>query len=494
MRIAVHGNFYRWVSLGDLERQFDFRRFAVFRCNNDSSLDAVSRLCRCAGKRSVCGKFQTIRQLAVSFYCESQLAQIGSVFHIVVQIDLGHCLFVSQFQLVHIGRNGDLHRLFFHSECRIADHEISIFSELGLAVKITVSIRLIRRLFQRYFIRSVVIKFLGVGIIAESFVISQCQPNDCLCLLVKGRDLVLADGLVEVQQVCNFTAGELVGGFACAVDAVKSCTLCRTGVEVVTVFDDAIVTAIICINIVIAAHAADIISSTGNCSGVVAVFERAAIETTHTANSIHTRNRSSIITVFDCILIITAHTADRAFTLKIGVHYANILNDATVIFKQTSTAVSIAIQAADRMPLSIEFASVIAIWKFSDRCPSSPTVCTDAIISRKIALIDYDVFFQNSTCISIRIVIKRTACGIHKCCEPVQLTGVRDLVVSGCLVQRCRLIVGAVLGAETIFVEVVFSTRCFAVGVIRLVGAVSIEIDYAVALVQNRKSVCVLAA
>jgi len=46
--------------------------------------------------------------------------------------------------------------------------------------------------------------------------------------------------------------------------------------------------------------------------------------------------------------------------------------------------------------------------------------------------------------------------------------------------------VGAVLGAETIFVEVVFSTRCFAVGVTRLVGAVSIEIDYAVALVQNR--------
>ena len=150
---------------------------------------------------------------------------------------------------------------------------------------------------------------------------------------------------MEVQQICNFTICELVGGFAYAVVICESRTLCRAGVEVVTIFDDAIVIAIICINIVIAAYTADILSSTGNCSGVVAVFERAAIETTHTANSIHTRNRSSIITVFDCILIITAHTADRVFTLKIGVHNANILNDATVIFKQTSiaSAVSIAI-------------------------------------------------------------------------------------------------------------------------------------------------------
>ena len=190
-----------------------------------------------------------------------------------------------------------MYRLTLYREFRIAGHEISALCELGLAVKVVVSIRLIRRLFQRYFIRSVVIKFLGIGIIAKSFVIGQCQPNDCLCLLVEGRDLVLADGLVEVQQICDFTICELVGSFACAVVVA----ICHAGVEVVTVFDNAIVIAIICINIVIAAHTANIVSSTRNCSGVVAVFERAAIETTHTANSIHTRNRSSIITVFDCI-------------------------------------------------------------------------------------------------------------------------------------------------------------------------------------------------
>ena len=497
MGVTVHGNFYRRVSLGDLERQFDLRRFAVFRCDNNRSLDAVCCLCRCAGKCSVCGKFQTLRQLACIVNLECQLAQIGSVFHIAVQIDLGHRLFVSQFQLVHIGRNGDLHCLFFHSEHRIAGHEINIFSELGLAVKVAVSIRLIRRFFQHYFIRSVVIEFLGIGIIAKSFVIGQCQPNDCPCLLVEGRDLVLADGLVEVQQISDFTICELVGGFAYAVVICESRTLCRTGVEVVTVFDDAIVTAI---NIVIAAHTANIVSSTRNCSGVVAVFERAAIVTTHTASSIHTRNRSSIITVFDYFFIITAHTTDSVFTLKIRVHYANILNDTTVIFKQTSiaSAVSIAIQTADRMSLSIERASVTAIWKSSDRRPNSPTICTDAIISRKIALIDYDIFFQNSTCIYIRIVIKRTACGIHKCRKPVQLTGVGDLVVSGCLVQRCRLVVGAVLFAETVFVEVVNFTFCNRISVVGIACtpcfAILSGIDYAMSVVQNRKSICIVTA
>ena len=302
---------------------------------------------------------------------------------------------------------------------------------------------------------------------------------------------------MEVQQISDFTICELVGGFAYAVVICESRTLCRTGVEVVTIFDDAIVTAI---NIVIAAHTANIVSSTRNCSGVVAVFERAAIVTTHTASSIHTRNRSSIITVFDYFFIITAHTTDSVFTLKIRVHYANILNDTTVIFKQTSmaSAVSIAIQTADRMSLSIECASVTAIWKSSDRRPNSPTICTDAIISRKIALIDYDIFFQNSTCIYIRIVIKRTACGIHKCRKPVQLTGVGDLVVSGCLVQRCRLIVGAVLGAETIFVEVVNFTFCNRISVVGIACtpcfAILSGIDYAMSVVQNRKSVCVLAA
>ena len=491
MGIAVHGNFYRRVSLGDLERQFDLRRFAVFRRDNNRSLNAVCCLCRCAGKYSVCGKFQTLWQLACIVNLECQLAQIGSVFHIAVQIDLGHRLFVSQFQLVHIGRNGDLHCLFFHSEHRIAGHEINIFSELGLAVKVAVSIRLIRRFFQHYFIRSVVIEFLGIGIIAKSFVIGQCQPNDCPCLLVEGRDLVLADGLVEVQQISNFTICELVGGFAYAVIICESRTLCRTGVEVVTVFDDAIVTAIICINIVIAAHAANIVPSTRNCSGVVAVFERAAIETTHTANSIRTRNRSSIITVFDYFFIITAHTTDRVFTLKIRVHYANILNDTTVIFKQTSiaSAVSIAIQTADRMSLSIKCASVIAMSKFSDRCPSSPTVCTNAIISRKIALIDYDIFFQNSTCIFIRIVIKRTACGIHKCRKPVQLTGVGDLVVSSCLIQRCRLVMcfALFLGAEAVFIVVRYIC-CFGIGVFHHT-TIRIGVDRAMGVVKSRKSV-----
>ena len=499
MGVAVHGNFYRRISLGDLERQFDLRRFAVFRRDNNRSLNAVCCLCRCAGKCSVCGKFQTLRQLAVSFYRKSQLAQIGSVFHAVAQIDLGHGRFIGQFKgiLELVVRDDKLYRLTLYREFRIAGHEISALCELGLAVKITVSIRLIRRLFQRYFIRSVVIKFLGVGIIAKSFVIGQCQPNDCLCLLVEGRDLVLADGLVEVQQICNFTICELVGGFAYAVVICESRTLCRTGIEVVTIFDDAIVTAI---NIVIAAHTANIVSSTGNCSGVVAVFNCTTVVTTHTANSIHTRNRPSVITVFDYFFIITAHTTDSVFTLKIRVHYANILNDTTVIFKQTSmaSAVSIAIQTADRMSLSIECASVTAIWKSSDRCPSSPTVCTDAIISRKIALIDYDIFFQNSTCIYIRIVIKRTACGIHKCRKPVQLTSVADLVVSGCLVQRCRLVVGAVLFAETVFVEVVNFTFCNRISVVGIACtpcfAILSGIDYAMSVVQNWKSVCVLAA
>ena len=143
------------------------------------------------------------------------------------------------------------------------------------------------------------------------------------------------------------------------------------------------------------------------------------------------------------------------------------------------------------MILSVErariyVASISYVANISNGCPISPAFCLVAVTAGDIALIDGDIRCEDS--------VQTVFTVVHLVCEPVQLTGVADLVVFSCLVQRCRLIVGAVLGAETIFVEVVFSTRCFAVGVIRLVGAVSIEIDYAVALVQNRKSVCVLAA
>ena len=144
------------------------------------------------------------------------------------------------------------------------------------------------------------------------------------------------------------------------------------------------------------------------------------------------------------------------------------------------------------MSLSIECASVTAIWKSSDRRPNSPTVCTDAIISRKIALIDYDIFFQNSTCIYIRIVIKRTACGIHKCRKPVQLTSIGDLVVSSCLVQRCRLVMcfALFLGAEAVFVEVM---KFILVDIAYIASfAAFSKVYHAVGVVQNRNSVCVI--
>ena len=185
--------------------------------------------------------------------------------------------------------------------------------------------------------------------------------------------------------------------------------------------------------------------------------------------------------------IVTAHAADIFSALKIGIFYADILNRSFAESKQTDIfcSVIIEIQSADGVTLSVKYTE-ITIVVISNRCPISPAFCLVAVTAGDIALIDGDICCDDS--------VQTVFTVVHLVCKPVQLTGVADLVVFSCLVQRCRLIVGAVLGAETVFVEVVFSTRCFAVGVTRLVGAVSIEIDYAVALVQNWKSVCVLAA
>ena len=187
--------------------------------------------------------------------------------------------------------------------------------------------------------------------------------------------------------------------------------------------------------------------------------------------------------------IVTAHAADIFSALKIGIFYADILNRSFAESKQTDIfcSVIIEIQSADGVTLSVKYTE-ITIVVISNGCPISPAFCLVAVTAGDIALIDGDIRCEDS--------VQTVFTVVHLVCEPVQLTGVADLVVSSCLVQRCRLVMcfALFLGAETVFVEVVFSTRCFAVGVTRLVGAVSIEIDYAVALVQNRESVCVLAA
>ena len=90
----------------------------------------------------------------------------------------------------------------------------------------------------------------------------------------------------------------------------------------------------------------------------------------------------------------------------------------------------------------------VCIAKISNRCPIFPAFRLVAVTAGNITLVDYDVLRENSVCTAISCVIIA-----HFVRKPIQLTGVGDLVVSGLLVQRCRLIVGAVLFAEAVFVE-----------------------------------------
>ena len=141
------------------------------------------------------------------------------------------------------------------------------------------------------------------------------------------------------------------------------------------------------------------------------------------------------------------------------------------------------------MILSVErariyVASISYVANISNGCPISPAFCLVAVTAGDIALIDGDIRCEDS--------VQTVFTVVHLVCEPVQLTGVADLVVFSCLVQRCRLIVGAVLSAETVFVEVV---KFILVDIAYIASfAAFSKVYHAVGVVQNRKSVCVLAA
>ena len=92
-----------------------------------------------------------------------------------------------------------------YREFRIAGHEISALCELGLAVKVVVKYTPYPQTLPALLHPQRCNKVPWYRHHRQKFRHSQCQPNDCLCLLVEGRDLVLADGLVEVQQICDFT-------------------------------------------------------------------------------------------------------------------------------------------------------------------------------------------------------------------------------------------------------------------------------------------------
>ena len=193
--------------------------------------------------------------------------------------------------------------------------------------------------------------------------------------------------------------------------------------------------------------------------------------------------------------IVTAHTADIFSALKIGVLYADILNRSFAESKQTDIfcSVIIEIQAANGVILSVKCTGVFIV-KISNGYPISPAVCLCAVTAGDIANVGGDIRCEDSVCTAISCVIIA-----HFVCKPVQLTGVADLVVFSCLVQRCRLIVGAVLGAETVFVKVMNRCCVLVVGIavsrrIFCRSTVFYTVNHAVALIQNRKSVCVLAA
>ena len=137
------------------------------------------------------------------------------------------------------------------------------------------------------------------------------------------------------------------------------------------------------------------------------------------------------------------------------------------------------------MILSVKCTGVFIV-KISNGCPISPAFCLVAVTAGDIALIDGDIRCEDS--------VQTVFTVVHLVCEPVQLTGVADLVVFSCLVQRCRLVMcfALFLGAEAVFVEVM---KFILVDIAYIASfAAFSKVYHAVGVVQNWKSVCVLAA
>ena len=108
------------------------------------------------------------------------------------------------------------------------------------------------------------------------------------------------------------------------------------------------------------------------------------------------------------------------------------------------------------MILSVErariyVASISYVANISNGCPISPAFCLVAVTAGDIALIDGDIRCEDS--------VQTVFTVVHLVCEPVQLTGVGDLVCAVAIAILCRLIVGGVVLAETVGIKVVLHNR-----------------------------------
>ena len=112
--------------------------------------------------------------------------------------------------------------VFLHDDLGVGGHCVRAFCDLGFAHIIVIGVRIVGRFFQGDLGAGVVICCHGRRIFAKAFVIGHFQTADLLGIgvqrriLLGGKILVECNGgLVTVQQVADFAAGE----FSCSFTA-----------------------------------------------------------------------------------------------------------------------------------------------------------------------------------------------------------------------------------------------------------------------------------
>ena len=170
---------------------------------------------------------------------------------------------------------------------------------------------------------------LRFRILAEALVIGQFQTANLLgigiqCGVFFGRKILVESdiGLVAIQQVTDFAAGKLVGGFAeCAVIVVAF-----TVREVIAVFDCALISASYLANFACARNGSD----------AVAVCNCPIITASYPANIGVALYRAGIITVLDSSDIFSADTGNILVPAEIGIFQTDIPDFAA--FSHTENA------------------------------------------------------------------------------------------------------------------------------------------------------------
>ena len=280
-----------------MEGQLRLFRCAVFRRQNQCGFHLIRSLFRCAGKHAFRCEGQALRQCACRIHLEVYAFQNVKVRHKIVQIQRIHFLVICQLDgIAYALGKLDLHRHFLHDDLGVGSQCVWAFCDLGFAHIIVIGVRIVGRFFQGDLGAGVVICCHGRRIFAKAFVIGHFQTVDLLGIgvqrgiLLGGKILVECNGgLVTVQQVADFAAGELVCSFECCAVEIIGFAIG----EVVAVFN----CAIFIINLNYTIH-----TTACKRSRIVAIFNCAAriIPGGYSSASILIScNISSVITIYN---------------------------------------------------------------------------------------------------------------------------------------------------------------------------------------------------